>query len=70
MEKAERLNELIDRGLTQVEAKLFYDLLMKIKLPEDDIANFNWIIENDPIPFEAGMGFSDALTGLKISCEL
>lgn len=47
---------------------LFIELLDKIKIPEDWVESFYESLEGeDSIPFEGGMGFSEALTGLKES---
>ena len=54
---------LIKRGLNEAEANTLYNLLKKIKLTEGDKAGFNHELEQG-IPFEGGMGFSEALTAL------
>jgi hypothetical protein len=60
------LETLTQRGLTETEANVFLDLLEKIKPTDEDLEGFYTEMENG-IPFEGGMGFSEALTGLKES---
>ena len=60
--------DLIERGLSDEEAKIFLGLLRKISLTKKDYEAFDSVMEND-IPFEGGMSFTEALTGLKISIE-
>lgn len=60
------LESLMRRGLTETEANIFLDLLKKVKLTDEDLEGFYTEMENG-IPFEGGMGFSEALTGLKES---
>ena len=60
--------DLIERGLSDEEAKIFLGLLRKISLTKKDYEDFDSVMEND-IPFEGGMSFTEALTGLKISIE-
>lgn len=63
------IEELTSRGLTNNEATLFHELLKKIILTEEDIQDYETELDHSPIPFEGGMGFIEALTGLKISLE-
>lgn len=60
------LETLTQRGLTETEANVFLDLLEKINPTDEDLEGFYTEMENG-IPFEGGMGFSEALTGLKES---
>lgn len=60
------LETLTQRGLTETEANAFLDLFEKIKPTNEDLEGFYAEMENI-IPFEGGMGFSEALTGLKES---
>ena len=53
-------------GLSNDDIELFFKLLNKIIIPEEWIDAFYHTME-DSIPFEGGMGFSEALTGLKES---
>ncbi len=62
--KKENIMSLIERGLSEEESKTFLDLLNKIKLTDEDINGFYQEME-EGIPFEGGMGFTEALTGLK-----
>jgi len=57
---------LLDRGLNEAEADQFLNLLAKIKPTEADLEGFDVEMESG-IPFEGGMGFTEALTGLKLS---
>ena len=55
-------------GLEDGDIDLFIKLLDKIKIPEDWIESFYQSLEGeDSIPFEGGMGFSEALVGMKES---
>ena len=58
------LKNLINRGLTPEEANTFLELLNKFKPTKDDIEGFEEEM-NNAIPFEGGIGFTEALTGLK-----
>jgi len=60
------LESLTQRGLTETEANIFLDLLKKVKLTDEDLDGFYEEMDSG-IPFEGGMGFSEALTGLKES---
>lgn len=62
------LKALQVRGLTESEAQTFIDLLKKIKPTEEDTTAFDTEME-EGVPFEGGMGFTEALTGLIICRE-
>ena len=53
-------------GLSNNDIELFFKLLDKIIIPEEWIDAFYRTME-DSIPFEGGMGFSEALVGVKES---
>lgn len=57
--------QLTDRGLTPLESEIFIELLEKLKATPEDIEAFYTEMEQ-VIPFEGGMGFTEALTGLKL----
>jgi hypothetical protein len=55
-------------GLSNNDIESFFKLLNKIIVPEEWIDAFYHTMEDEEsIPFEGGMGFSEALTGLKES---
>jgi len=56
------------RGLSNEEAETFMSILNKINPTKEDIEGFDIEMGNG-IPFEGGMGFTEALTGLKISLD-
>lgn len=60
-------NTLVERGLNKVEAETFINLIDKLAPTNSDIEGFHRELESS-IPFEGGMGFTEALTGLKSSC--
>lgn len=60
---------IIDRGLTPDESKIFMGLLDKLKPNETDMKAFEHEM-CEGIPFEGGMGFTEALTGLLIANNL
>mgnify|MGYP003344131537 CR=1 FL=1 len=64
--KMEGVESLLDRGLTEDEAKQFTPLLEKLTPTQEDIDAFYREMEQG-IPFEGGMCFTEALTGLKES---
>ena len=59
---------LLKANLVEDEINSFISILNKIKIPEEWIDSFYNEMDNE-IPFEGGIGFSEALTGLKISAE-
>ena len=64
--KETNFKSLLDRGLTEDEAKQFTTLLEKLTPTQEDIDAFYREMEQG-IPFEGGMCFTEALTGLKES---
>jgi hypothetical protein len=62
--KESNFKALLERGLNQKEAEQFMGLLEKITPTNSDIEGFYEEMEQS-IPFEGGMGFVEALTGLK-----
>ena len=56
------------RGLSEAEAEQFMQLLDKVKPTEKDLEGFDKEMA-EGVPFEGGMGFTEALTGLKISTK-
>ena len=60
---------LINRGLSEAEADQFLALLDKVKSTEEDLSGFDHEM-SEGIPFEGGMGFTEALTGMKIAYEI
>ena len=59
---------LLKANLVEDEINSFISILNKIKISEKWIDSFYNEMDNE-IPFEGGIGFSEALTGLKISAE-
>lgn len=60
------LKSIQARGLNEIEAKQFMELLDKVQPTEEDTKSFYKEMA-EGIPFEGGMGFTEALTGMKIS---
>ena len=56
-------NCLLEFGLNKEESKVFLSLLDKMKIPKHQYDNFMNEME-EGIPFEGGMCFNEALTGL------
>lgn len=54
---------LMERGLSKKEANRFMELLHVMIPTKEDTDNFYKEME-EAIPFEGGMGFTEALTGL------
>jgi hypothetical protein len=59
---------LRERGLSADEALAFINLLNKITPTKEDTKGF-YTEMDEGIPFEGGMGFTEALTGIKISMQ-
>lgn len=57
---------LQERGLSKSEAETFMDLLNKINPTKEDFDSFEYEM-NQGICFEGGMGFTEALAGLKLN---
>lgn len=53
-------------GLDKKDAELFLSLLNKMIISEEDKKSFYNTMDSE-IPFEGGMGFSEALIGLRLS---
>ena len=59
------IQALMERGLSESEANEFIQLLKKITSTDEDVQHF-YKEMGEPIPFEGGMFFNEALTGLKL----
>lgn len=61
--KNDVINTLTQRGLSNEESEMFYTLLKKVKITDEDRELFE--AETDqPIPFEGGMTFLESLIGM------
>jgi len=62
------MKALQERGLSEDEARIFLNLMVKVKPTQKDEEAYTHEC-NEAIPFEGGMGFTEALTALSITTK-